>query len=446
MVKRDSVENRRSLLPIDSATVASATVSTFSAGNTTAALRLNQISSHISPPRRPLQTKPAKMPVSTQAAHPLTLIPGPVEFTDEVLSAMATPSQSHVSPQFVEVFGDALALLRKLFMNEDKSAQAFAIAGAGTLGWDFVAANLIEPGENALVLHTGFFADSFADCIKTYGGVPTQLVAPLGDIVPLEQIEAALKEKPYKVVTITHVDTSTGVLSDIKTIAALVRKVSPETLVIVDGVCSVGVEEIRFDDWDLDLVLTAPQKAIGVPAGLSIFIASGRALDVFKARKAPPASYYASLAKWLPVMQNYEAKKASYFSTPPVQNIHALLASLKQILEIPLETRFAAHAKMSDHIKSTIASYGLTQVAVRDGYRAHGMTAVYIPEGVVLPEFLGKVAKHNIVLAGGLHKQIATKYFRIGHMGVSAIGDDRKDFELALSAIKESLAECGYSA
>lgn len=404
-----------------------------------ARLRLQQISAHIS------ASVPPKMPVSTQAAHPLTLIPGPVEFTDEVLQAMATPSQSHVSPQFVSVFGDALALLRELFMNKDKSAQAFAIAGAGTLGWDFVASNLLEPGENALVLHTGYFADSFADCIDTYGGVPTQLKAPLGDVVPLEQVEAALKSKFYKLITITHVDTSTGVLSDIKSIAALVRKVSPETLVIVDGVCSVGVEEIRFDEWDLDFVLTAPQKAIGVPAGLSIFIASGRALDVFKARKAKPGSYYASLAKWLPIMQNYEAKKASYFSTPPVQNIHALLASLKQILAIPLEDRFAAHEKMSEHIKETIASYGLKQVAVREGYQAHGMTAVYLPDGVALPDLLPKIAKRNIVLAGGLHKDIATKYFRIGHMGVSAIGDDRNDFTLALTAIKESLAECGYS-
>ncbi|KAK9430949.1 pyridoxal phosphate-dependent transferase [Lipomyces doorenjongii] len=414
--------------------------------SSSAALRLAQLSSHLTPAVSSEQSSTmTKSKASAQAAHPLTLIPGPVEFTDEVLAAMATPSQSHVSPQFVEVFGDALALLRQLFFNTDKRAQTFAIAGAGTLGWDFVASNLIEPGEDALVLHTGYFADSLADCIATYGGKPTQLKAPIGDIVTLDAIETALKEKKFKVVTITHVDTSTGVLSDIKSIAALVRAVSPETLVIVDGVCSVGVEEIRFDDWDLDLVLTAPQKAIGVPAGLSIFIASGRALDIFRARKAPPTSYYASFAKWLPIMQNYEAKKPSYFSTPPVQNIHALLASLKQILAVPLADRFAAHARMSDRIKSTIASYGLKQVAVREGYQANGMTAVYLPDGVALPDLLPRIASRGIVLAGGLHKEIATKYFRIGHMGVSVTDEDREDFDKALAAIKESLAEAGYT-
>ncbi|KAK9479132.1 pyridoxal phosphate-dependent transferase [Lipomyces japonicus] len=384
------------------------------------------------------------MTKSLQAPHPLTLIPGPVEFTDEVLQAMATPSESHVSPQFISVFGDALALLRQLFFNTDKTAQPFAIAGGGTLGWDVVASNLIEPGEDALVLHTGYFADSFADCITAYGGKPTQLKAPIGQRPSLQAIEEELKKKSYKVVTITHVDTSTGVLSDIKSVAAIVRKVSPATLVVVDGVCSVGVEEIRFDEWDIDFVLTAPQKAIGVPAGLSIFIASGRALDVFKSRKSPVTSYYASLAKWLPIVQAYEAKKPAYFSTPPVQNIHALLASLKQILAVPLEDRFAAHIRTSDHVKSTIEAYGLSQVASQDGARAHGMTAVFLPDGVTLAELLPRISKRGIVLAGGLHKEIAAKYFRIGHMGVSVTDEDRGDFEKALAAIKESLVEVGY--
>ncbi|KAK9448123.1 pyridoxal phosphate-dependent transferase [Limtongia smithiae] len=405
-------------------------------------MRLQQVSSQVAATVSDAATTAATKPVShpsMQAAHPLTLVPGPVEFTDEVLQAMATPSESHVSTQFVHVFADALALLRQLFFNTNTAAQPFAIAGAGTLGWDFVAANLIEPGEDVLVLTTGFFADSLADCITVYGGVPTQLRAPLGDIVPFDAIEAALKEKKYKAVTITHVDTSTGVLSDVPAISALVRRVSPETLVIVDGVCSVGVEEIRFDDWDLDLVLTAPQKAIGVPAGLSIFIASGRALEAVRTRKAPCTSYYASIPKWLPVMQAYESRKAAYFSTPPVQNIHALRASLEQILATPLEGRFAAHAHTSNRIKAAIADMGLKQVAVREGARAHGMTAVYLPENITPAQFLPLVAAKNIVLAGGLHKDIATKYFRIGHMGVSAIGEARDDFDQALAAIKDAL-------
>lgn len=158
----------------------------------------------------------------------------------------------------------------------------------------------------------GYFADSFADALDTYGAVPTQLKGPIGSRPSLEQIEAALREKKYKAITITHVDTSTGVLSDIKAVSELTHRVSPDTLVVVDGVCSVGCEEIRFDDWGIDVVLTASQKAIGVPAGLCILMLSGRAVKTFQARKTKPGSYFASFANWLPSMHPPPVSTAIY--------------------------------------------------------------------------------------------------------------------------------------
>lgn len=248
---------------------------------------------------KPLQKRHI-VEMSTQPEHPTLLIPGPVEFDDAVLQSMSHYSESHVGPAFVSVFGETLSLLRKLFQTTDKASQPFVISGSGTLGWDLVAANLVEPDEDVLVLHTGYFADSFADCFETYGVKATQIKAPIGDRPQLNEIEKALKEKKYKAITVTHVDTSTGVLSEIKALSELVHKVSPDTLVIVDGVCSVGSEEIRFDDWKLDVVLTASQKGIGCPAGLSIMMVSGRAIERFKARKSPPRSYFASFKNWLP--------------------------------------------------------------------------------------------------------------------------------------------------
>lgn len=197
-------------------------------------------------------------------------------------------------------FGETLSMLRKLFQTTDPAAQPFVINGSGTLGWDLVAANLVEPGENALVLSTGYFGDAFADCLGVYGANVTKLDGPVGGRPQLPEIEKALAEKKYKVLTVTHVDTSTGVLSEIKSLAATVCKVSPETLVIVDGVCSVACEELAFDAWGLDGVVTAGQKAIGCPAGLSISMFSGRALEALENRKKPPATYFASMKRWLP--------------------------------------------------------------------------------------------------------------------------------------------------
>jgi alanine-glyoxylate transaminase/serine-glyoxylate transaminase/serine-pyruvate transaminase len=191
-------------------------------------------------------------------------------------------------------------MLRRLFQTTDPSSQPFVISGSGTLGWDLVAANLAEPGDDVLVLHTGYFADSFADCFETYGVKATQLKAPIGSRPQHPEIEKALKEKKYKLMTVTHVDTSTGVLSDIEALSELVHRVSPDTLFIVDGVCSVGCEEIEFDRWRIDAVITASQKAIGSPAGLSISMYSSRAIKSFQGRKTPPGSYFASFKNWLP--------------------------------------------------------------------------------------------------------------------------------------------------
>lgn len=337
-------------------------------------------------------------------------------------------------------------MLRKLFITENPASQPFVISGSGTLGWDFVAANLAERGEEVLVLHTGYFADSFADCFETYGVKATQLKAPIGDRPQLDEVEKALKEKRYKLITVTHVDTSTGVLSEIQALSELVHRVSPETLVVVDGVCSVGSEEIRFDEWGLDVVLTASQKAIGCPAGLSIMMCSGRTIEAFKQRKTPPSSYFASFRNWLPIMQNYEAKKPSYFATPAPQLIHALHTSLTQILSRPLEERFARHRAVSQRVKKTIASLGLRQLASKPENQANGMTAMYLPNDLKPPEILPNLLKRGVVFAGGLHKEIAAKYIRFGHMGVSVMDERRDDIERALAALKDALSEVGYEA
>ena len=263
-----------------------------------------------------VQKKPPSM--SKQEPHATVLIPGPIEFDDAVLQSMSHFSESHVGMPFVHIFGESLSMLRKLFITSNPASQPFLIAGSGTLGWDQIASNLTEPGDNVLVLHTGYFADSFADCFEVYGVNAVQLKAPIGDRPQQDEVEKALKENKYKMITITHVDTSTGVLSDIKALSELVHRVSPETLVVVDGVCSAGSEEIRFDEWGLDVVMTASQKGIGCPAGLSILMASERAVETFKTRKHRPTSYFASWKNWMPSM-HFLVHMSSYFANPWLQ-------------------------------------------------------------------------------------------------------------------------------
>ena len=379
--------------------------------------------------------------MTQQPPHPTLLIPGPIELDDNVVKSMSFFAESHVGATFCTTFGETLQMLRQLFQTTSPESQPFVLAGSGTLGWDMVAANVLEPGDEVLVLHTGYFADSFAECLATYGAKPTQIKAPIGDRPQLPEIEEALRSKQYKAVTVTHVDTSTGVLSDVASLSALIQRVSPSTLLVVDGVCSVGSEDIHFDDLKIDVILTASQKAIGCAPGLSILMCSGRAMESFQNRKSPPGSYYASFKNWLPIMKNYEAQKPSYFATPPTQLIHALHTSLRQLLSQPLEKRFAQHKEISQKVKKVVHELGLEQLAGKPENQANGMTAMYLPDGLSPPDVLPLLAKRNVVFAGGLHKEISSRYIRFGHMGVSVMQEERGDIDRAIEALKDGLAE-----
>jgi len=143
-------------------------------------------------------------------------------------------------------------------------------------------------------------------------------------------------------------------------------------------------------------------------------------------------------------MQNYEANKPSYFATPSPQLVHALHTALTQILSRPLAERFARHKAVSEKIKARVTELGLKQLATHPANAANGMTAIYLPEPTIAAEFLPGLLKKGVVFAGGLHKEIATKYVRFGHMGVSVMNEDRDDVDRALKAFEERLEECGH--
>ncbi len=366
----------------------------------------------------------------------LLMIPGPIEFTPEVLRAMGMSTASHIAPNFIEVFGQALERMRQVWLCPN--GQPFVIAGSGTLAMDIAAANLVEPGDKALVVNTGYFGDRFAAILERYGAEVYQVHAPaVGDTPSLEEVEVALKRAKHKVMTITHVDTSTAVGTDVKGLAALGRQFG--TLVVVDGVCSVAGEEMRQEEWGIDLALTASQKAIGVPPGLALVVAGPRAMEAYRQRRTAVGNYYADWTQWLPIMEAYEARRPSYFGTPPVNLIWALNVSLGQILDEGMEARFARHRRLSEALKAAITALGMKQVPVRAEAMASTLTAPYYPEGVDA-SVLMQINQAGVTLAGGLHPDIKAQYFRIGHMGAVT----PSDILTTVGAIERGLVEVGY--
>jgi len=198
-----------------------------------------------------------------------------------------------------------------------------------------------------------------------------------------------------------------------------------------------------MDDWGVDIVMTASQKGLGTPPGLSILLASPKAIKVFETRSAPVTSYYASWKKWLPIMKAYESGSPAYFATPPVNLIYAYHASLTSITKsskVSLEERFALHREASDRVKHAATELGLKQVAGPNN-AANGMTALYYPEGWAASDILPRLGAKDIVVAGGLHKDIKDKYFRIGHMGITAVEKERGDVDRIIESLKASITE-----
>ena len=367
----------------------------------------------------------------------LLMIPGPIEVDPSVLRAMGEVTTSHVAPNFIESFGNSIELMRKIWLAPN--GQPFIVAGSGTLAMDMAVSNLLEPGDNALVISTGYFGERYKNILATYGADVTVLQAEIGEIVSLNKIEEELSSKNYKLVTITHVDTSTGVLTDPKSVADIAKKYN--TLTVLDGVCATAGESTPQEAWGIDVVLTGSQKAIGVPPGLALLVVSEKAMTVWKNRKTPVQNYYGSFTNWLPIMEAYEKRRPSYFGTPPVNLIRALEVSLNLINTEGIEHRVESHLIYAKAFRKAIQKIGLQLVPKREEIAANTMSAIYYPEEIDGNQFRKDISEYGVILAGGLHSEIKTQYFRVGHMGAI----NKSDIVATLSAIEFALAKQNYS-
>ncbi|MDZ7635073.1 MAG: alanine--glyoxylate aminotransferase family protein [Bacteroidales bacterium] len=366
----------------------------------------------------------------------LLMIPGPIEVEPAVMQAVGMPATSHVAPDFIGSFGRSLEMMREVWLAP--SGQPFIMAGSGTLAMDMAGSNLIEPGDNALVISTGYFGDRYADLLKRYGAVVTLLKAPLGDVVRPTVIEEELNRKRYKMMTFTHVDTSTAVRVDPEPLGRMGEKYG--VLTVLDGVCSVAGEEIRQDEWKLDVVLTASQKAVGVPPGLALMVVSERAIQAWKERKTPAGSYYSDWNHWLPVMRAYEERRPAYFGTPAVNLVMGLEVSLGLIMKEGMEGRFKRHKLIGKMFREAMRSMGLKMIPVSDDVSAGTLSAPLYPEGVKAADFMKSISTSDVILAGGLLPDMKDKYFRVGHMGAVTNGD----ILATVASVERALKECGY--
>jgi alanine-glyoxylate transaminase/serine-glyoxylate transaminase/serine-pyruvate transaminase len=341
----------------------------------------------------------------------LLMIPGPIELSPAVKEAASVAPPSHLAPAFLEAFGRSLEAMRAVW-RAPEGAQPFVLAGSGTLAMEMAVANLLDPGQRALVVDTGYFSDRMARMLERRGVDARRVSAEPGETVPVEVVAASLARRPVDAVFVTHVDTSTGVRADAPGIAAVAREHG--ALVVVDGVCATAGEALDQAADGVDVYLTASQKAIGAPPGLALLVASPRALEA-RARLVVPPPMAIDFHEWIPIMAAYEARRPSYFATPATSLVLALDVALRELLADGMDEVFARHARVGAWMRDAWAKLGLELVPA-PGAAANTLSAIRYPAGVdaTLP---ARVAARGVAVAGGLHPKIKAEYFRVGHMG-----------------------------
>lgn len=334
---------------------------------------------------------------------------GPSVGNYNVLSASTVPNVGFASPEF----NSAMKYSLEGYMNitgADGSYTPFILPGSGTGAMESTM-SFLGKGSKVLIVTNGVFGDRWEKIVSRYPVEFKVLRASAGNVVPTSQIKAELEDTHYDAVTITHVETSTGARMPIKEIASAIRPLVD--LIIIDGVASIGGERMNVRDWNVDVCLTASQKALGAQAGAGLLVASERAMS--RLRNPSIAGYFLDLRNWQPIMEAFLEGRGGYFATPPIGTIFSLKESFLLVDRETPEKRYERHRICAEGFRKGIREMGLEIVAA-EGYRSNTVSGVYL-ENTDVGAFIQKCMEEGVEFGAGVHEQIRGRYFRAGHMG-----------------------------
>ncbi|GAB1046020.1 MAG: alanine--glyoxylate aminotransferase family protein [Shewanella algae] len=356
--------------------------------------------------------------------------PGPSDVYPQVLAAQSRPTVGHLDPLFVAMMDELKSLIQYAF--QTRNEMTIAVSAPGSAGMETCFVNLVEPGEKVIVCRNGVFGDRMRQNVERIGADAVMLDFEWGTAVDPEVVEAALKAHPDAAfLAFVHAETSTGALSDAKTLCALAREHG--CLSIVDAVTSLGGVELRVDDWGIDAIYSGSQKCLSCVPGLSPVSFSPAAVAKLKARKSPVQSWFLDQSL---VMGYWSGDgKRSYHHTAPVNALYSLHEALRLLAEEGLENAWQRHRDMHLLLRQGLGSMGL-EFVVAEQSRLPQLNAVYIPQGVddgaVRKQLLDN---YNLEIGAGLGA-LAGKAWRIGLMGYGA---RRENVALCLRALAEVL-------
>ena len=358
--------------------------------------------------------------------------PGPTRVRENVRLEIAKETTNpDIDVEFCEFYKNTCKKMSSILNTEN---DVYILSGEGILGLEAACASLTEPGDKVLVIDNGIFGRGFDDFVKMYGGEVVYFSGDYTKEIDIEELEKFLqKENDFKYATVVHCDTPTGVLNDLSKICPLLKRYN--ILTVVDSVAAMVGEEIRVDDWQIDIALGGSQKAISAPAGLTIVSISEDAKNSMKNRKTPIVGFYLNLTIW----ENYYENKWFPY-TMPINEIIGLDRAIDNILEEKLENVLTRHEKIASATRKAFTEYGL-KLYLESGY-SNTVTAVEIPENIgALNLTKHMLEKYNTLVSTSLC-DYKDKLLRIGHMGENA------NLELiiyVLNIIDKSLKDLGFN-
>lgn len=358
--------------------------------------------------------------------------PGPSDVHPRVLTAMARPTIGHLDPAFIVMMDEMKVLLQYAFQTQN--ALTIPVSAPGSAGMETCFVNLVEPGDKVIVCQNGVFGGRMKENVERSGGHAVMVEDAWGDAVDPHKLEDSLKaHADARLVAFVQAETSTGVESDVKTLAAIAQRHGCFT--IVDAVTSLGGIPLHADEWGVDAVYSGTQKCLSCTPGLSPVSFSERAVARIKARKHKVQSWFLDLN----LIMNYWSGggKRAYHHTAPINALYGLHEALVMLQEEGLENAWVRHRRQHIALRAGIEAMGL-QFLVKEHHRLPQLNAIKVPEGVdeaVVRQRL--LEEFNLEIGAGLGS-LAGKIWRIGLMGYAC---NPKNVFFCLAALETVLIE-----
>ncbi len=334
--------------------------------------------------------------------HKKLFIPGPVEVLPEVLEKMATPMIGHRSKEASALQRSISEKMMKLMYTGN---QILLSTSSGTGLMEGAIRSCTR--KKAAVFSVGAFGKRWHE-LAVGNNVPADLFeSEMGSPTTPEMVEEILSTGNYDLVTITHNETSTGVMNPVKEISDVIKKY-PDIIFCMDTVSSLAGTKIEVDDLGVDICITSTQKALGLPPGMAICSISEKAIEA--ARQVAHRGYYLDL---LSLYDYVQKKDYQYPSTPSISHMYALDFQLDRIFKEGPENRFARHLEMT-HLVHEWAETNFALFAKKP-YASHTLTTITNTREISVSDLNKKLGEKGFAISNG-YGNLKEKTFRIAHM------------------------------